>query len=473
MELTASEVWSQILAEAREALTEQAFRTWLAPTHAISVSKDTLIVSTPNPFAVSWVEHKYANLLAGIGERLYGTRYRLSVQFSPDGRSTERPPVLDLSLDSHSVGPQSFEPSAVAFTAGGGGVGPPPQILTPLNERYSFDRFVIGNNNQLAAAAAHAVAETPARLYNPLFIYGGVGLGKTHLMHAIGNSVLARYPGKRVLYLSSERFTNELIGAIQGGTMAEFRRMYRQIDLLLVDDIQFLEGKRQTQEEFFHTFNALHDAQRQIVLTSDRPPKDIGVEDRLVSRFEWGLVTDIQQPDFETRVAILRKRAEDDGLEISGMEEVLDFIARHCTSSVRELEGAIIKLLAYSSLTRREINVELAREALGGVLRHSQGDREDQIRPEDVRDTVADAWSVSSEGLQSQKRTKDLTIPRQVAMFLIKELFELSLVDIGKLFGGRDHSTVIHSIAKVEEEIARNPAFAERIDELRRGLGRQ
>jgi chromosomal replication initiator protein len=473
MELSASEVWSQILDEAREALTEQAFRTWLAPTHAISVSQDTLIVSTPNPFAVSWVEHKYANLLAGIGERLYGTRYRVSVQFSPDGRSTERPPVLDLSLDSHSLGPQSLEPSGMGFAAGTGGGGHPPQILTPLNERYSFDRFVIGNNNQLAAAAAHAVAETPARLYNPLFIYGGVGLGKTHLMHAIGNAVLARNPGKRVLYLSSERFTNELIGAIQGGTMAEFRRMYRQIDLLLVDDIQFLEGKRQTQEEFFHTFNALHDAQRQIVLTSDRPPKDIGVEDRLVSRFEWGLVTDIQLPDFETRVAILRKRAEDDGLEISGMEEVLDFIARHCTSSVRELEGAIIKLLAYSSLTRREINVELAREALGGVLRRAQAEgRGDQINPETVRASVADAWSVSPEGLQSQKRTKDLTIPRQVAMFLIKELFELSLVDIGKLFGGRDHSTVIHSITKVEEEIARNPEFAQRIEELRRGLSR-
>src|SRR5690606_17260858 len=244
-----------------------------------------------------------------------------------------------------------------------------PQVYTPLNERYTFDRFVVGNNNQLAAAAAHAVAEAPARMYNPLFIYGGVGLGKTHLMHAIGHAVLARAPGKRVLYLSSERFTNELIGAIQGGSMAEFRRMYRQIDLLLVDDIQFLEGKRQTQEEFFHTFNALHDAQRQIVLTSDRPPKEIGLEDRLVSRFEWGLVTDIQLPDFETRVAILRKRAEEDGLEISSMEEVLEFIARHCTSSVRELEGAVIKLLAYSSLTRREITLDLAREVLGGVLR--------------------------------------------------------------------------------------------------------
>jgi chromosomal replication initiator protein len=261
-----------------------------------------------------------------------------------------------------------------------------------------------------------------------------------------------------------------LIGAIQGGSMAEFRRMYRQIDLLLVDDIQFLEGKRQTQEEFFHTFNALHDAQRQIVLTSDRPPKEIGLEDRLVSRFEWGLVTDIQLPDFETRVAILRKRAEEDGLEISGMEEVLDFIARHCTSSVRELEGAVIKLLAYSSLTRREINVELTREALGGVLRNPQEGDFQQPTPDLVRRKVAVAWGVSPEGLQSKKRTKDLTIPRQVAMYLIKEMFDLSLVEIGRLFGGRDHSTVIHSIAKVEEEVKTDPTFRLKVEEVRRTL---
>jgi chromosomal replication initiator protein len=466
MELSASEVWSKILDEAREALPAQAFRTWLAPTKSISISADTLIVSTPNPFAVHWVEDKYSDLLGGIGERLYGTRFRLSVQFSPDGRSAERAPLPDL-------------PASVPVTAAAIRVSSTPepmtvpttsQVNTPLNERYTFDRFVVGNNNQLAAAAAHAVAEAPARMYNPLFIYGGVGLGKTHLMHAIGHEMLTRLPGKRVVYLSSERFTNELIGAIQGGTMAEFRRIYRQIDLLLVDDIQFLEGKKQTQEEFFHTFNALHDAQRQIVLTSDRPPKEIGLEDRLVSRFEWGLVTDIQLPDFETRVAILRKRAEEDGLEISGLEEVLDFIARHCTSSVRELEGAIIKLLAYSSLTRREINVELAREALGGVLRGSGESDAPKLNPDLIRQKVAQAWGVSPEALQSKKRTKDLTIPRQVAMYLIKEAFGLSLVEIGKLFGGRDHSTVIHSIAKVEEDMGSDPVFRERVEALRAQL---
>ncbi len=461
MELSASELWSQILDEAEAALPEHAFRTWLAPTRAVSVSSDLLIISTPNPFAVEWVEDKYASLLTSIGERLSGTRYRLAVQYTPDPSA---PPV------STPARPPSVSVHSVQDAA-----GPPPgrpslqQLHSPLNDRYIFDRFVVGNNNQLAAAAAHAVAEAPARAYNPLFIYGGVGLGKTHLMHAIGNAVLTRMPEKRVLYLSSEQFTNELISAIQGGTMSEFRRMYRQIDLLLVDDIQFLEGKRQTQEEFFHTFNALHDAQRQIVLTSDRPPKEIGVEDRLVSRFEWGLVTDIQQPDFETRVAILRKRAEEDGLEISGMEEVLQFIAHHCTSSVRELEGAIIKLLAYSSLTRREINVGLAREALGGVLR---GGEEIRVDPDAVRARVAEAWGVSAEGLQSKKRTKDLTVPRQVAMYLIKDLFGLSLVEIGKMFGGRDHSTVIHSIDKVEEEMRTDEEFRARVEQARRSLTR-
>ncbi len=467
MELSASEVWSRILDEARSALPEQAFRTWLAPTRAVSVSNDTLFVSTPNPFAVQWVEDKYADLLSGISERLYGNPFRLTVQYVPDGRENHPPPAIELPLVPLTE-PARVAPDTTRASASVSGISPRPDA--PLNERYTFDRFVVGNNNQLAAAAAHAVAEAPARMYNPLFIYGGVGLGKTHLMHAIGHEMLRRTPDKRVLYLSSERFTNELIGAIQGGTMAEFRRMYRQIDLLLVDDIQFLEGKKQTQEEFFHTFNALHDAQRQIVLTSDRPPKEIGLEDRLVSRFEWGLVTDIQLPDFETRVAILRKRAEEDGLEISAMEEVLDFIARHCTSSVRELEGAVIKLLAYSSLTRREINVDLAREALGGVLRGTAKENLSRADPNAVRSAVADAWGVSTEGLQSKKRTKDLTVPRQVAMYLIKEMFDLSLVEIGKLFGGRDHSTVIHSITKVEEDLEKDGELRSRVEGVRKAL---
>ncbi|HEX8695629.1 MAG TPA: chromosomal replication initiator protein DnaA [Longimicrobium sp.] len=474
MELTAGEVWTRVLEGARAALPEQAFRTWLAPTEAVAISQDLLVVSTPNPFAVDWVEDKYAELLTGIGERLFGRRFTLSVQFQANGKpAAAPPPPPELAPPPVSVAPPvvhaaTAAPAAAAAAAQAGGV----RGSVPLNPRYTFDRFVVGNNNQLSSAAAHAVAEAPAKHYNPLFIYGGVGLGKTHLMHAIGHHMLERDGGKRVMYISSERFTNELVSAIQEGSMAEFRRQYRQIDLLLVDDIQFLEGKERTQEEFFHTFNALHDAQRQIVLTSDRPPKDTGLEDRLVSRFEWGLVTDIKPPDFETRMAILRRKVEEDRLTIQDADDVLTFIARNRTSSVRELEGAVIKLLAYSSLTGRPIDLGLAQEALGGVVRPAgsgPGGFEGPS-PERVREKVAEAWGTTAEALQSKKRTKDLTVPRQVAMYLTRDLFDLPLVEIGRLFGGRDHSTVIHSIGKVEEDMAGDDAFRKRVEEIRRSL---
>jgi chromosomal replication initiator protein len=468
MELTAREIWSRILERAEATLSEQAFRTWLAPTEAVAVSNDLLVVSTPNPFAVDWVEDKYAELLTGIGEHLFGRRFTISVQFQVNGKV----PVMPATVEAQSP-PRPAAPAAArgAGAAPQAAPGDGPRPTAPLNPRYTFDRFVVGNNNQLAAAAAHAVAEAPARSYNPLFIYGGVGLGKTHLMHAIGAAMLARDAAKRVMYLSSERFTNELVSAIQEGSMAEFRRQYRQIELLLVDDIQFLEGKERTQEEFFHTFNALHDAQRQIVLTSDRPPKEIGLEDRLVSRFEWGLVTDIKPPDFETRMAILRKKVEEDRLDIRGLDDVLTFIAQHRTSSVREIEGAVIKLLAYSSLTRRPIDLELAHEALAGTFGGAGGiGGGGALTPAAVRARVAEAWGTTAEALQSKKRTKDLTIPRQVAMYLIKELFDLSLVEIGKLFGGRDHSTVIHSVDKVAVDLDADPSLRRRVDELRASL---
>ncbi|HEX8209858.1 MAG TPA: chromosomal replication initiator protein DnaA [Longimicrobium sp.] len=460
MELSAGEVWTRILDGAQQALPEQAFRTWLQPTQAVAISQDLLVVSTPNPFAVDWVEDKYAELLTGIGEHLFGRRFQLSVQYNGGGRPGHVPPPAVMA-------PAAPAPAARPAEAPAAPSGRP---SAPLNPRYTFDRFVVGSNNQLSAAAAHAVAEAPARTYNPLFIYGGVGLGKTHLMHAIGFAMLERDPSKKVMYLSSERFTNELVSAIQEGSMAEFRRQYRQIDLLLVDDIQFLEGKERTQEEFFHTFNALYEAQRQIVLTSDRPPKEIGLEDRLISRFEWGLVTDIKPPDFETRMAILRKKVEEDHLQISNLDDVLTLIARNRTSSVREIEGAVIKLLAYSSLTGRQIDLELAQEALGGGIVRPGGAgfaMDAGATPDRVRQAVARAFNTSPEALQSKKRTKDLTVPRQVAMFLIKDLFDISLVEIGRMFGGRDHSTVIHSIAKVEEEMTTDPAFRQRVEELR------
>jgi chromosomal replication initiator protein len=277
--------------------------------------------------------------------------------------------------------------------------------------------------------------------------------------------LLLRDGSKRVAYVSSERFTNDLIASIQEGRMSDFRRRYRDIDLLLIDDVHFLGEKERTQEEFFHTFNALHDAQRQIVMTSDRPPKEIpGLEERLVSRFEWGLVTDIKPPDLETRVAILRKKAEDDRISLEA--EVLDYIARNCRSNVRELEGAVIKLLAYSSLTRREVTLELAKEALGNVLHSAQI----EVTADVIRERVATEWGTSVEGLRSKRRTKDLTVPRQVAMYLIREMLDLSLVEIGNLFGGRDHSTVIHAVNKVEEDMAQDDVFRAKVELLRNRL---
>jgi chromosomal replication initiator protein len=475
MELTAAEAWSRILERARPLIPEQNYRIWLQATEGLALTQDELSVAAGSEFAVEWIEDKYGELLGELAERLFGRRMRIVL------RNVTKAPAATSQGGAAAAGgaaravsaPQPVAQSTQAPAGGAAArVDPPPAVANvfgvPLNERYTFDRFVVGPNNQLSAAACRAVAEAPARMYNPLFIYGGVGLGKTHLMHAIGHSMVGRDATKRVAYVSSERFTNDLIAAIQEGRMADFRRVYRGVDLLLIDDVQFLGEKERTQEEFFHTFNALHEATRQIVMTSDRPPKEIpGLEERLVSRFEWGLVADIKPPDFETRVAILRKKADDDRITLG--DEVFDFIARNCRSNVRELEGAIIKLLAYSSLTRREITPALAREALGGVL---DDDPAADLSAEGIRARVAELWGVTVEGLASKKRTKELTIPRQVAMYLIRELIDLPLVEIGRLFGGRDHSTVIHSVNKVEEDMASDSALRARVDSIRAAFGR-
>ncbi len=464
MELTASEAWARILERARPLLPEQTFRIWLEETEPLTLTDEALTVGTGSDFAAEWIEDKYGPLLARCAERVFGRRVGIAFRPRPSAAS---PGEARLAIQAQAAA----RPPASAPHASTASQRPPVAaavvVGTPLNDRYSFDRFVVGPNNQLAAAACKAVAEAPARMYNPLFIYGGVGLGKTHLMHAIGHIIATREPRKRIAYISSERFTNDMISSIQEGRMAEFRRRYREIDLLLIDDVHFLGDKERTQEEFFHTFNALHDAQRQIVMTSDRPPKEIpGLEERLVSRFEWGLVTDIKSPDLETRVAILRKKAEDDRIALD--DEVLDFIARNCRSNVRELEGAVIKLLAYASLTRREITTDLAREALGGVITGDEPVR--RVTPERIRERVAREWAVTVEGLVSKKRTKDLTVPRQIAMFLIRETLDLPLVEIGKLFGGRDHSTVIHSLNKVEDDLRSDPSLAARVAAVRTAL---
>jgi chromosomal replication initiator protein len=345
----------------------------------------------------------------------------------------------------------------------------------PLNDRYTFDSFVIGKSNQLAAAAAHAVVEAPGKTYNPLFIYGATGLGKTHLMQAIAHSMVRTRPDTRVLYVSAEQFINEVIEGITRRTMPEFRKRYRSdIDLFLVDDVHFLESKEATQEEFFHTFNALYEGGKQIALTSDRPPKEIpGLEARLVSRFEWGMVADIGQPDLEHRIAILRKKQEQDHLEMTIPDDVLRFIAEHVRSNVRELEGCIIKLLLYASLKHREVSIELAREALA-----------DKIRPGDdslaapktlptidrIQDVVARRWGVTAEQLRSKARIKTLVIPRQIAMYLARDLLQMQLMEIGHAFGGRDHSTVIHSVDKVQRQMSRDRGFRDRIESARAEL---
>jgi chromosomal replication initiator protein len=484
MELTASDLWSRVLESARSGLPEQSFRTWIGACSPLGLSDDELLLEAPTEFHAQWVEDKYGSLLSRVVGEVLGRPFTLTFRASVGSPGTPPPPVEvtspapeDPAPSGNPGSPGSTTQHGSSRVPGAGGHPQPPserRVLDPdaprranLNERYTFDRFVVGTNNQLAAAASHAVAQQPARTYNPLFLYGGVGLGKTHLMHAVGHEILGRDPFRRVAYVTSERFMNEMVGAIQTGTTPEFRRRFRQIDLLLVDDVHFLQQKEGTQEEFFHTFNALYDAGKQIILTSDRPPKDLaGLEARLVSRFEWGLVADLKPPDFETRVAILRKKAADDDLILD--DEIMDYIARSCTSSVRELEGAVIKLLAYSSLRKEEITVDMARSALQGVLRENGVGT--SLTPEGIRNRVAMEWNVTSDGLASKRRTRELTEPRQVAMYLIKELLDEPLVRIGRLFGGRDHSTVIHSVTKVEAALEEGGDFALRVNRLRAEL---
>lgn len=450
MELTASELWSRILKVVQTGLPEQAYRTWLAGTSASALSEHELLVEAPSLFHVEWLEDKYSAVLQEAALKILGRPISISFRAGEGGGTV---PVVELTGTSQRETVRQPSPPAT------------PAVSPGLNHRYTFQRFVVGGDNQLAWAASKAVADRPAHAYNPLFLYGGVGLGKTHLMHAIGNAILELKPQARVAYVPSEQFMNELVTSIQEGTAADFRRRYRMMDLLLVDDVHFLEGKERTQEEFFHTFNALYDAHKQIVLTSDRPPKEIpGLEERLISRFEWGLVADINAPDYETRVAILRKKAADDGLVLD--PDVIEFIAHSCTSSVRELEGAVIKLLAYSSLKNQEITLSLAEKALQGMLRAREEERF-RLSPERIREAVAREWGVDPGGLVSKRRTKDLTVPRQVAMYLIRDLLDLSLVEIGKVFGGRDHSTVIHSIRKVEDTLESDRALRQSVERVR------
>jgi chromosomal replication initiator protein len=453
MTLSATEVWTRLLDRARLELPEQTFRTWLEPTEPLALDGDTIVVGSPDQFAADWNESKHAELLTSLAPIALG--HPLSVVFRVhEERKTRN--QMDLFV---------APPANVIATEQKHKQG---SINAQLSERYTFEHFVIGKSNELAAAAAAAVSQAPGKTYNPLFLYGDTGLGKTHLMQAVAHDVIRRFPDTRITFIGTEQFTNEMIGSIQTRTTQDFRRRYRETDLLLVDDIQFLKGKEATQEEFFHTFNALYEAGRQIILTSDRPPSEIpGLEARLVSRFQWGMVADIELPDLEHRIAILRNKALIDHLEMTIPEDVIRFIAEHVRSSVRELEGSIIKLLAYASLKHREITVDVAREALRDKLRPGESPGGAGLNPDTIQHAVAKEWGVTPEGLRSKTRTKALTTPRQVAMYLMRELLGLQLVEIGASFGGRDHSTVIHSLERVSGHMKEEPSFAQRVGKLR------
>jgi chromosomal replication initiator protein len=456
MSLSPAEIWKLLLDRARQELPDQTFQAWLEPTEALSVEGGTLFIGAPDQFTADWNDSKHSTLLSSYAPIVLG--YPLNVTFRVNEERKKR------SQMDFFVAPPPTSPKPQSAQNGNN--------VAPLSDRYTFDLFVIGKSNELAAAAALTVSQAPGRVYNPLFIYGDTGLGKTHLIQAVAHETLQRNPNTRITYVGTEQFMNELIGSILERTGADFRRRYRETDLLLIDDVHFLKGRKEaTQEEFFHTFNALYEAGRQIVLTSDRPPSEIaGLEARLISRFQWGMVADISLPDFEHRVAILKQKAQLDRLELTIPDDVIHFIAEHVRSNVRELEGSIIKLLAYASLKHKDITVEVAREALRDKLRAIEGlssENNGILNISAIQQAVAKEWGVTVEGLRSKTRTKTLTVPRQIAMYLTRELLATQLVEIGNAFGGRDHSTVIHSIEKVQQTVSKDSQLKTRINRIR------
>jgi len=447
--MDAKQVWRAALGELQVSLSPANFETWLRDTQLVDVDEQRFRIAVPNGFAKDWLETRYRSLISQTLARIVG--YSVQVEFvivaatagsdaSDQPDAPESPPAT----------PQvRLEPGRVGGEGGSAN----------LNPRYTFGNFIVGSANRLVHAASLSVAERPGHAYNPLFLYGGVGLGKTHLMHAIGSQVIAKFPRKRVVYATSEKFTNEFITSIQQGKIDEFRARYRRIDLLLIDDIQFIADKERTQEEFFHTFNAIHEDGKQIVLSSDRPPKAIlTLEERLRSRFEWGLIADLTAPDLETRIAILRAKAEEGAVPITS--DVIEFVARKVVSNIRELEGALNRIVAYASMGAMPISIELAQAVLSNVLYNP---KKRQVTPERIAKAVSEYYGVHMDQLKGQKRDKAIVTPRQVAMFLMREETDVSLLRIGAELGGRDHSTVLHACDKITRESAVN-------DELRREI---
>jgi len=430
--LILKELWQNVLTTLEPRLSKHSFETWLKPLQPIGSHNNTIFFEVPDSFTRDWLNHHYVPLMKTIIRNLIDKD--LQVEFLT---TDEIPTSLINRLQKFSTEGKATDD--VQFYS-----------------RYTFETFVVGNNNRFAHAACMAISESPAKAYNPLFIYSGVGLGKTHLMHATGHSINNRNKELKIVYITTEKFTNELISAIRENDTEEFRNKYRSVDILLVDDIQFLAKKERIQEEFFHTFNTLYEANKQIIISSDRPPKDIPtLEDRLRSRFEWGLITDMQPPDLETRIAILQKKAQLENLEIP--LDTLNYIASKIDSNIRELEGALIKLIAFSNLYGCEMNCDVAREALKDYLSKEQ--KAKQITIPLIQKIVAEYYNVRTEDLKSKKRTKDITFPRQLAMYMTRKLIDVSLPKIGEEFGGRDHTTVLHALDKINELLQQDYAL--------------
>ncbi|SHH30486.1 chromosomal replication initiator protein DnaA [Tepidibacter thalassicus] len=428
-------LWEHALKLIKTELTTASFNAFFKPIEPLKIKNNTILLSVPNDFTKGILEARYMNLLEGSINQISSIKYKIKFILDEEElKDFENENKSKIEIPSYSN----------------------------LNPKYTFDTFVIGNSNRFAHAACVAVAEAPARAYNPLFLYGGVGLGKTHLMHAIGHHILSHTKKLKVVYVSSEKFTNELINSIKDDRNEEFRNKYRNVDVLLIDDIQFIAGKERTQEEFFHTFNALHEANKQIIISSDRPPKEIPtLEDRLRSRFEMGLITDIQPPDFETRMAILRKKAQMENILVPN--EVMTYIAKNIKSNIRELEGALTRVVAYSSLTNKEITFDLAIEALKDIMSSS---KPQEITVNLIKEKVSKYFNIKMEDFNSKKRTRAIAYPRQIAMYLCRELTDLSLPKIGEEFGGRDHTTVIHAHDKIHNEIKTNSDTKEKINKI-------
>jgi chromosomal replication initiator protein len=448
--MDAKQVWRAALGELQVSLSPANYETWLRDTVLVDVDDNRFKIAVPNGFAKDWLETRYRSLISQTLARIVGYSVQVEFLVKPSAETPGAGATNGIHAPTAASAPVRLEATRV---------GAPEGASTNLNPRYTFANFIVGSANRLAHAASLSVAERPGHAYNPLFLYGGVGLGKTHLMHAVGNAVMARFPRKRVVYATSEKFTNEFITSIQQGKIDDFRARYRRIDLLLIDDIQFIADKERTQEEFFHTFNAIHEDGKQIVLSSDRPPKAIlTLEERLRSRFEWGLIADLTAPDLETRIAILRAKAEEQAVPVSS--DVLEFIARKVVSNIRELEGALNRIVAYASMGAVPITIELAQAVLSNVLYNP---KKRQVTPERITRAVSDYYGVQIDALKGQKRDRAIVVPRQIAMFLMREETDVSLLRIGAELGGRDHSTVLHACDKINREMSIN-------DELRREL---